>query len=537
MKKYLVRYYMKILGINSYKYSENNKKLNNSNIGFSVADYQQDSVSFSARYPKGYKQIEKAVRDTTKHVKRHIKNSAIGEFSVATQKQVENLHNNLKIVKDFFKQFETNPRKEIQIKKGYDKLIITKGKRGYTFKLDDTKTLNITQSQSNNDLIRMTVSDNDKSTHYLLAGYNKAVSNLNQKNPQLLPQKLRYMTADEINNSPIKQYISIADKEIKDFSKYLLNQENISKVSSKKAKLIPELTNKMPIYSPVDIISFFNKNEIQKLPEQAKPMVSKTGTLLGFKMPLSDGGELLVTKKISTEYGADLTYISIKETTADGIERYFAIDCTTNDFLKTRTGGKPIVTNNNVYSYTPSEMKEKNIKNNFNRYMNEIIGASKSSENNHSEITVLNTKKAKFDDIDLEQIEDRNISKQIEKEIAAQENAEKISKESDLYLSKSIKKESEIIDPKTENVSLKIEKPEIKEEPETIQQKAEDFSQNMAEKLAKMKEEAVLKATGDAKIFAETYFRTFIEQFQTSFNAKVLDFTEKFQDLLKSFVK
>ena len=182
-------------------------------------------------------------------------------------------------------------------------------------------------------------------------------------------------------------------------------------------------------------------------------------------------------------------------------------------------------------------MKEKNIKNHFNRYMNEILGASKSSENNHNEVTILNSKTTKPVDIDLEQIEDINISKQIEKEIAAQENAGEITKETDLNPAQPIKKEAEIIEQKPEKVKLKNEEPEIKKEPETVQQKAEEFSQNIAEKAAKLKEEAVAKATGDAKIFAETYFQTFIEQFQTSFNAKVADFTEKFQELFKNFVK
>lgn len=527
---------MKVYGVNSYNYTVNNKNLNNNITGFCANDYQQDSVSFTGRYPKGYKKVEKAVKDKTKPIKRHIKNSIIGEFSVATQKEVENLHNNLKIIKNFFSQFETNPLKATQIKKGYDKLIITKGQSGLTFKLGDTKSLHISQGRSNKDLIRMVATEDDKSTHYLLAGYNKAVSNLNQKNPQFIPQNLRYMTVEEIKNSPIKQYISIANKEVEDFSKYLLSLGDNKKTTSRTAKII-NTPNKIPEYSTVDIMTIFNKNEIQKLPEQAKPIVSKTGSLLGFKMPLSDGAELLVTKKMSSDYGADLTYISIKETTPDGIERYFAIDCTTNDFLKTRTAGKPIVTNNNVYSYTPSEMKEKNIKNHFNRYMNEILGASKSSENNHNEVTILNSKTTKPVDIDLEQIEDINISKQIEKEIAAQENAGEITKETDLNPAQPIKKEAEIIEQKPEKVKLKNEEPEIKKEPETVQQKAEEFSQNIAEKVAKLKEEAVAKATGDAKIFAETYFQTFIEQFQTSFNAKVADFTEKFQELFKNFVK
>lgn len=529
---------MKVYGINSYNYTGNNKNSNNNITGSSANIYQQDSISFNGKYPKGYKKIEKAVKDTTKPIKRHIKNSVIGEFAIATQKEVENLHNNLKIVKDFFSKLETNPIKATQIRKGYEKLIITKGKSGLTFKLDDTKSLHISQGRSNKDLIRIVANEDDKATHYILAGYNKAVSNINQKNPQFIPQKLRYMTVEEIKNSPIKQYISIANKEVENFSRYLLNLGENEKTTSRAAKIINTL-NKSPEYSTLDMMTIFNKNEIQKLPEQAKPIVSKTGALLGFKMPLSDGAELLVTKKMSSDYGADLTYLSVKETTPDGIERYFAIDCTTNDFLKTRTAGKPIVTNNNVYSYTPSEIKEKNIKNHFNRYMNEILGASKSSENNHSEVTVLNSKTTKPVDIDLEQIEDINISKQIEKEIAAQKDIDKITKETDFDLNtvKSTKKEAEIIEQKSKKVNLKIEEPEIKKESESVQQKAEEISQNIAEKIAKLKEEAVAKATGDAKIFAETYFQTFIEQFQTSFNAKVADFTEKFQELFKNFVK
>lgn len=528
---------MKIFGVNSYNYMGNNKKANNNATVFSADNYQQDSVSFTGRYPKGYKKIEKAVKDTTKPIKRNIKNSVFGEFAIATQKEVENLHNNLKIVKNFFSQLETNPIKATQIRKGYEKLIVTKGKSGLTFKLDDTKSLQIIQGRNNKDLIRINITEDDKSTHYMLAGYNKAVSNLNQKNPQFIPPKLRYMTVEEIKNSPIKRYISLANKEVENFSKYLLSQGNNGKTTSNTAKMI-STSNIISEYSTLDMMTIFNKNEIQKLPEQAKPIVSKTGKLLGFKMPLSDGAELLVTKKMSSDYGADLTYLSIKETTTDGVERYFAIDCTTSDFLKTRTGGKPVVTNNNVYSYTPSELKEKNIKNHFNRYMNEIIGASKSSENNHSEVTILNSKTAsKPVDIDLEQIEDINISKQIEKEIASEKNTEKIKKETDLNPTKSVKNESEIIEQEQKKVNLKIEEPEIKKEPETVQHKAEEFSQNIAEKVAKLKEEAVAKATGDAKIFAETYFQTFIEQFQTNFNAKVADFTEKFQELFKTFVK
>ena len=97
---------MKVYGVNSYNYTVNNKNLNNNITGFCANDYQQDSVSFTGRYPKGYKKVEKAVKDKTKPIKRHIKNSIIGEFSVATQKEVENLHNNLKIIKNFFSQFE-----------------------------------------------------------------------------------------------------------------------------------------------------------------------------------------------------------------------------------------------------------------------------------------------------------------------------------------------------------------------------------------------------------------------------------------------
>lgn len=318
---------------------------------------QKNSISFKSKGPRGFKPVVKTVK---KVIRPHIINSLYGELPKNIQSTLENMHTNIDSINNFFHKLSTNPVKAEKIKNNYPDLVRKQKKKGIIFNLDNEEgTITILRNRNKNTLLRLIINNQNGENHFLIDGYDKIVANLNKKNPTILPPKLRYMTSTEINSSGVKQYIEIAGRKISDYTQYLKSFDNGIKPS---ITTVPNANESLK-----KILTIF-EGKGENLPDNLRLLVSPNNNkVLAFNLKTSDGGELKVSKKVSSEYKEDLRYLSFEETLPDGAKKFLSIDLLTNDFLKTGLKGKPVVINDKVLSYTPAELKEYGIKNSFNR--------------------------------------------------------------------------------------------------------------------------------------------------------------------------
>ncbi len=522
-----------------------NNGLNNSKQDLKSA---YDSVTFTARGPKGFKKAQNAVqKKVVKPVKHHIKNSLAGEFNRETQAIMENLHQNLKEIHSVYENLsKTNPNKLAKLKKDYKPLVIIPKKQGLTFKMDDGKTLTIMQNRNKPALVRFEIEQDGQTRYILLDGYDKVVSNINQKTPAFLPPKFRYMTVEEIHNSNVKAYINFANAEVEKFRTYLttIPKSTRTKAAPETAKVAKNTTllgPKVNNNAKDEILALFTADN-PELPKHLKPILSSNNNLLGFSLNLENGSELKVMKRISPQYGADLRYLSFIESTQAGTKKYLTIDMLNGDILKTSVDGKPVVVNGMLHSYTPAELKQSTIKAQFSDYAQQIFKTVEGVETPEAVIVQAKKLPAPKKEVSIEDFEDINISKLIAKEVEAEEAAKSAVRE---QVSEAV---SEVAEPvkhkrgrrkKSEIEATKVESKRTvaAEKTPEVEQGSKIFGQDMVEKLAKLKQDAVAQATGDAKVFAQTYFETFIEQFQLSLKSKMDDFSSKFGEIFKSFGK
>lgn len=170
-----------------------------------------------------------------------------------------------------------------------------------------------------------------------------------------------------------------------------------------------------------NILEIFD-GECTDIPKHIKTMISsRTNKILGFTLKTSDKSDLKVMKKLSTEYGADLRYLSFEETLENGKKRYLNIDLDSNEFLKSSFAGKPIVEDGVLFNISREEAINNGIVDRLNKYIKDIF--AKSNRKTAEESTVLAQKKAvikkskiKIEDINIDEFEDKKLNKLLENE-------------------------------------------------------------------------------------------------------------------------
>lgn len=527
----------------------NNKK--NTNRVYLPTSLHYDTVSFSGRRPKDFVKAigdaKTAVSKATKGTgKRHIKNALHAQLNPETQKQVENMHKNFQLISNFFERLKTNPLKAEKIKEGYLPIITRTKKQGYTFRMpfpETGKTVTISRSRNEENLMRIIITDAEgKETHFLLDGFDKVVGNLNKKNPRFMPPKFRYMTAEELNNTSAKSYINYANSELQNFAQYLEKVSTEQPIKTRKqpshaaTKIVTKATESPALTREQSIIKLFGMFEkgADDVPAHINPQISTSSKkIVVFSLKTEDGGTLKVSKRMNPEYGSQLRYVTLEKTSPEGHKSFISIDFDTKEFLKCdTTNGKPKIVKDSVFSYTPAEIKEYNIENNFNSYMNEIFRAAKETDTPH-EVTILKLKEKsqpqrRIEDMDVSEFEDKRITAQVAKEQKlAQEQPQTPANET---ITQMTEQSSEVAEakPEAKPVKKRGRKPKVKTEtPE------QPKTQTPSDGIEKFKTDMLAKATDEANRFADEYFKTFITQFKKAMSDKMSDFQSKLDELFK----
>ena len=220
---------------------------------------------------------------------------------------------------EFFGNLKTNPIKAEKIKEGYHAFVKVPKKRGYTLSMPyphSDGTITISKTKNDDSLLRLVVTDSKaKETHFLLDGFDKVVSNINQNNPRFLPIKFRYMTAAELDQAGAKMYINIADSQMQSFAQYLrnigsgqvektaknINPEQISLTQAK--TIVKELSPaQQRMQSITQLLDIFKK-DANEFPNHIDPQISPSNKkVVMFSLKTEDGGTLKVSKRINPEY-------------------------------------------------------------------------------------------------------------------------------------------------------------------------------------------------------------------------------------------
>ena len=407
--------------------------------------------------------------------------STFGAFSKTTQGKLENLHLNLKRIQELFLKFAHNPHRSAAIKDGYkNKDMVQKNRNsGISFKLPDNEgILTVRQLRANNKLLRFIVEKEGKTTNFLTDGFSKSVANLNEKNPQFLPRRFKYMLPDDIKKSNIEKYIEYADAEIQKYSEYLKKYNDPSvkpavkthkKSALKKAniektpEIVKEAKTEIKKSEINNIMTLFQKKP-EELPPHIKPILSPSKSILGFNIQTDDGATLKVCKKINAKYGENMAYLSFEKYFPNGEKSYMSIDLQSYKFLRMKDAGKPLIRNHSVYEYNSDEIIKRNMVEKFESYANTILKTEKKSDIKPAPVQVQETNPTSAP-------------------------------------------------------------PEIK---------PKEF---IANNLDKLKENTVKRAAEDAKTLSDLYFKTFSEEFNKNIIQKLNDFKTNLDTFLQNLWK
>ncbi|MBE7712317.1 MAG: hypothetical protein E7Z87_01075 [Cyanobacteria bacterium SIG26] len=175
-----------------------------------------------------------------------------------------------------------------------------------------------------------------------------------------------------------------------------------------------------PKYTIDNVLDIFN-GKCTDIPKHLKTLVSpRTNKIMGFTLKTSNKTELKVFKKVSAEYGDKLTYLSFEETLPNNQKKFIAYDLDSKEFIKTSPLGKPVVEDGILYNLDSEQLEKMGINNRLNNYLKDIY--AKSKRKTAQDATILTEKKAatkktiKIDDIKVEDIEDENLNKILDKE-------------------------------------------------------------------------------------------------------------------------
>ncbi len=358
-----------------------------------------------------------------------IKNCEYGVLPQQTQDIIAHIQENWFKIKAYFDALKTKQVKCVQIRKNYETLIRRNNKQGLTFQTPDNKELvTVLQSRTKDkNLIRFIIENGEDTTHLLVDTPDKVVKNLDATNPYYLPQKFRYMTDSEMQSSNISRYAKFIDIEVDKYNDYLIRYDELFPRKRKapanpiirkpKVKEVPEIKT----YTVKDALDIFDEKNT-KIPSHINRIVSpRSGQILAVNLKTSEGSTLKISKKINSEFDINLRYLSFEEILPNGTKKYLNIDMDTKEFLKNSLNGKPIIDDEGMlHIYTDEELASYDILARFNKYMNEIFTPSKSKSPQQTEVTVFEIKtKSKNREISLEEIEDKNLLKKLDREIGS----------------------------------------------------------------------------------------------------------------------
>lgn len=435
--------------------------------------------------------------------------TSYGVLSKITQGRLGNLRENLGQIQALFHRFAHYPQKAIQIKDGYPHLLQKNRNAGLAFKMPDSDgIITIRALTANPNLLKLIVQKDGQVTHFITDGTDKVVANVNQKNPQFLPRKFRYMQPLEIKSSNVEEYIAYADDAISKYNEYLSQFRNATMEEVREASVVNNVTKAVEEEIPEKFAEQADRRHIRKimnlflckpkeLPEHIKPIVGSRDNVLGFSVNRDDGSVYKVIKKINSKYNADLVYLSIEKINPSGENSLAFLDLKTYKFLKIKDG-KP-----SIREHAVLECSDETVKRN---------GLSELAEDCYREI------------FRNEKPEEKIITKLPEKteEVSVKQAAEQ---------PKPIKRgrpPKHAAKPEKENAATA---PVVEPEKPVPSVRMSDIipAQNMEE----LTKTAVEKAQADAKIVADLYIKTFREHLTKLLKEQMADFSSNIESFFK----
>lgn len=497
-----------------------------------------------------------------------IDNSLSASLDLPTQDIVESIYKNLKGLKKYFER--TNFQKSFEMRSKYpfvESKPLLRG--GYSFSLfegdEKGKTLSVVRSKNATDIIRLVITENgdiNNSTHFLVKGLDKVVANLNQKYPYMTPAKLRFMTAKELTDSNVVKYITLAEKELDKYYKFL-QEGTLTEPAVASSKQTEENTPKRKVNEQrimrvnktqsemTDKIFNIFENNADSLPAHISPKVSPTsGKVLVMTLPTDDGGKLRISKTLNPEYGDKLRYISIAKTLPDGSQKFLAIDTFSKKFLRTDSKtGKPLIPDGELLFYSAQDVERANLKEFFEDIYSQIFKETTEAEPAQApEVAVLKIKEPvkviDLDDTDSDAIdfEDPNLNKILDKTEAANTDSAltvKVPKKrgrKPKALTQNQEQAKEITTPKRRGrkPKVKTENPISVEKVQASKNQAENIDLDKVTNIEAIKQQVIKKAEEDAKILSDLYMSTLIENLKNNIQNAFNGAMEKLADLFKA---
>jgi len=455
-------------------------------------DYSNQQ-NFKSKGPKGFKPV---VKKQTKTSLRNINNSLFGELDGETQVHVLNIHSNISKIKKLFATIASNSENFTNLKYKYPTLVNEKYSKGLTFDLGEEESntlLTVSEGIRDKSRLRLIVTpEGGDSTHLLIDGMDKVVANLNKKYPYITPPKIRYMTSKQIKDFQVEKYVEKAYLKTTDFLSYVENFESSqkNKISYTKIKEIEQTSEEKGKAVFENLKTVFD-NEPENLASSVEAKVSpQTNKVLSMSKKQDDGAVVTISKKISSIYKENLTYIQLKRVADTSEYEYINIDLETGEFLKSNPStGKPTVLKNSVYPFSPSDVKKYNLNEKIYNWSKDFFKTNE--DKGEPTVSSLNRKPMK--------------------PLIA------IGSAGGVYEPKPQKQLSKLSDENTIISNTKVVE--------------ENFVENNKE--IPSKKEILEKAKIDAKQMADIYFKTFSEEFKKNILENIEEFKLKIESLFK----
>lgn len=166
------------------------------------------------------------------------------------------------------------------------------------------------------------------------------------------------------------------------------------------------------------IRDFFERDP-KTLSSDITPMVSSQNKIVGLKLDTADG-TLKVQKQVKPLFADSLPYFLIKEIKNDGKISILGVDLKEYKFIKMKEDGKPRIKDDILYEYTPEQVIKKKYIERLESFINLIYEKADGKSPQNNIIELANKKPVR--EIRLEEIEDKNITKLVEKEETGSSN-------------------------------------------------------------------------------------------------------------------
>ena len=358
---------------------------------------------------------------------RLIKNSLHGELSQDLQALVKKIYSDLQGIKEYTRLNNSNPTKINKAKRAYAEInpdfVYAENAKRITFR-DADELISIVNNKSDSKNVRLVVEKQGKETHLLIDNVGRIVSNLNKKYPFMNPPTLRYMTSQEIRAVEAEKYIKLFSEKLSAYKDYLTTPKKVVQKDVTPSRLVSITRLNKEILDPQDniknVISIFNK-KVEELPSHLKLSVSpNNGKVLGFTFDTSDGYKYKAVKSTIPQYKDSLRYISIKEISNNTVQN-ICIDLDTKKLLCTDRVGRPRIIDDAVYEL---EGNDKDLANDILVRMFEKMNNSQNYDVSKEVIVLKNKVQKSIQDIKIEDIEEIQVEKLVEKEAKSEAKLE-----------------------------------------------------------------------------------------------------------------